>query len=75
VSYGDIGSRERLDFTIIGPDVNLTSRIEGLYDALGHSLLMSEQLAKLLSPGMIGVGSRRLKGFADPVQLFAWVDH
>jgi adenylate cyclase len=76
VSYGNIGSRDRLDFTVIGPDVNLTSRIEGMCDTLGHSLLMSERFAKLLlRPGIIGVGRHRLKGFADPVQLFACVDH
>jgi len=72
VSYGNIGSRNRLDFTVIGSDVNLTSRIESLCCALGHSVLMSEPFARLLSPSeVIGVGSHRLKGFAEPVPLFA----
>jgi adenylate cyclase len=75
VSYGNIGSRDRLDFTVIGPDVNLTSRIEGMCDALGHSLLMSERFAKLLSGlVVIDVGSHPLKGFADPIQLVAWTE-
>jgi adenylate cyclase len=72
VSYGNIGSRDRLDFTVIGAGVNLTSRIEAMCGPLGHSLLMSEPFARLL-PDLEAtpVGSHRLKGFADPVPLFA----
>lgn len=71
VSYGNIGSRDRLDFTVIGPDVNLTSRIEAMCGALGHCLLMSERFAKALSRSDVsGVGTHRLRGFAEPVELF-----
>jgi adenylate cyclase len=74
VSYGNIGSPNRLDFTVIGRDVNLTSRIEAMCDPLGHSLLMSERFAELiLRPDVISVGSHQLKGFAAPIHLFALV--
>src|SRR5437868_15181967 len=42
VSYGNIGSGNRLDFTVIGPDVNLTSRIERLCRELDRHLILSE---------------------------------
>ena len=71
VSYGNIGSGRRLDFTMIGPDVNLISRIQGICSTSGHSLLASERFAKLLDgSGMIPVGKFDLKGFSTPCQLF-----
>src|ERR1700676_1807520 len=41
VSYGNIGSGDRLDFTVIGPDVNLTSRIEHFCRELDRHLILS----------------------------------
>ncbi len=73
VSYGNIGSGERLDFTVIGPDVNLTSRIEGLCGPTSQPLLMSERFAGLLAlPGATSIGWHAIKGFVEPIQLFAW---
>jgi adenylate cyclase len=75
VSYGNIGSGERLDFTVIGRDVNLTSRIESICGSTGQPLLMSERFARLLGlPGVTSIGFLVIKGFADPIELFAWTD-
>jgi adenylate cyclase len=75
VSYGNIGSGERLDFTVIGPDVNLTSRIESLCESTSQPLLMSERFASLLIlPGATSIGWHVIKGFVEPIQLFAWID-
>src|SRR6478672_9891631 len=75
VSYGNIGSGERLDFTVIGRDVNLTSRIEGLCESTSQPLLMSERFARLLTlPGATSIGWHVIKGFVEPIQLFAWID-
>ena len=70
-SYGNIGSGHRLDFTVIGPDINLTSRIQGVCGTTGHSLLMSRRFADL-SPQIqpVPAGHHVLKGFAEPVELF-----
>ena len=72
LAYGNIGSGRRLDFTLIGRDVNLASRIEGVCSATGRPLLMSESFVGLLGlPGAVAAGRHRLKGFGEPVALFA----
>ena len=71
-SYGNIGSGHRLDFTVIGPDVNLTSRIQSVCATTGQTLLMSRRFANLLPQvEPISIGHHELKGFADEVELFA----
>ncbi|MGQ9370734.1 adenylate/guanylate cyclase domain-containing protein [Azospirillum sp. ST 5-10] len=71
VSYGNIGSGRRLDFTLVGPDVNLVSRIQAVGSRTGRPLLMSRSFADRL-PGerVAPVGRFALKGFAEPVSLF-----
>jgi adenylate cyclase len=75
VSYGNIGSRRRLDFTVIGRDVNLASRIQGLCGPTSQPLLLSKRFSELLPPlGTHSIGRHALKGFAEPVELFVPYD-
>jgi len=64
-AYGNIGSGERLDFTVIGQDVNLTSRIADLCTKLNQPVLLSQPFADAVAQPTAEVGSYPLKGFAD----------
>jgi adenylate cyclase len=76
VSYGNIGYGHRLDFTLIGPDVNLVSRLQGVCSTTGRALVMSRRFAELLPAGTAKpAGAHLLKGFAQPVDLYALSDH
>jgi adenylate cyclase len=70
VSYGNIGVGSRLDFTVIGPDVNLTSRIERFCRELDRELIMSEAFAERLGRPMWELGSFALRGFSRMQRLF-----
>jgi adenylate cyclase len=72
VSYGNVGSGLRLDFTVIGPDVNLVSRIQKVCSETGHSILMSAAFNALLGgAGGQSVGLYPVKGFNQPIELFS----
>ncbi len=70
-AYGNIGAGERLDFTVIGKDVNLTSRISRLSSFLERPVLMSEAFAQSLAQPTVQVGSFELKGIEGWQPVFA----
>jgi adenylate cyclase len=70
VMYGNIGTADRLDFTVIGPAVNLTTRIERLCRTLGLNLLMSETFAAMCPRPLRSLGRHRLAGVQRPVEIF-----
>jgi adenylate cyclase len=71
VHYGNIGGPSRLDFTVVGPAVNLASRLQGLCGPLGHRVVVSEAFAGFLSTSCTNLGEHRLKGLHQPVRAFA----
>jgi adenylate cyclase len=71
VHYGNIGAADRLDFTVVGPAVNLVSRIEAAAKALHRPIVLSTDLARLLSSDVVSLGWYSLRGLAAPHELFA----
>ncbi|WP_338690084.1 adenylate/guanylate cyclase domain-containing protein [Bradyrhizobium sp. 26S5] len=74
VMYGNIGSRTRLDFTVIGPAVNMASRLEALTKQLGKNVLLSRAFADLVERDfrLERVGEHAVRGFSEPIELFAF---
>ena len=69
--YGNVGGGNRLDFTVIGPAVNLASRIEGLTRSHGDGLLVSAEFAATHGPGFELVGEFDLKGISEKRAVYA----
>jgi adenylate cyclase len=69
--WGNIGAANRLDFTAIGPAVNLVSRLEGLCRPLGKTVLVSGALATETDAPLIALGTHHLRGIASPCAVFA----
>jgi adenylate cyclase len=70
VLYGNIGGGNRLDFTCIGPAVNLTARLETLAGRLGRSVVASRDFAASCGAGLVSIGEFELPGFANPENVF-----
>ncbi len=74
VIAGNLGSSQRLEFTVVGASVNVASRLEGLTRRYPeHPILISGDLLALL-PGELEVeplGAHRLKGWPVPLEVFA----
>ncbi|MGZ3266454.1 MAG: adenylate/guanylate cyclase domain-containing protein, partial [Croceibacterium sp.] len=68
--YGNIGVVERLDFTVIGREVNVASRIEGMTKQLGCSPICSAAFIEYAGVAAEPLGSFELRGVAEPVELF-----
>ena len=71
LAYGNIGSANRLDFTAIGPAVNLAARLEGVCGRLGRTLVVSEEFSRLLGIATEDLGTFELKGIPAPVRVLA----
>ncbi|MBA4097034.1 MAG: adenylate/guanylate cyclase domain-containing protein [Rhodospirillum sp.] len=72
VHYGNIGGETRLDFTVIGPAVNLAARLQSLSARLGEGCVISDDFAALLRDRseLRDLGAHALKGIADERQVF-----
>ena len=70
VILGTVGDSERMDVTVIGDAVNVSSRLESLTKAFGAAALVSQDTLGSSLEGMRRVGAVRVKGRREPVELF-----
>jgi adenylate cyclase len=77
VMYGNIGAASRLDFTVIGPAVNVAARLEALTKELRRHVLVSGSFAAACGcegGALVRLGSFRLRGVGSEVEAWGLVD-
>jgi adenylate cyclase len=70
VTYGNVGAADRLDFTAIGPAVNLAARLEGLTKRLMRPLVTSSAFAAACPHPLLSLGFHPVRGFSEPEEVF-----
>lgn len=73
VFYGNIGSEERLDFTVVGPAVNEVSRIAAMCRSVDQPILVSSAFKEAVGEAgerLVSVGRYALRGVGEPQHLF-----
>ncbi len=71
VMYGNIGTPQRLEFTVIGKAANEAARLEGLCKKLGHQILISPQFPKCARIDKVSLGHHPLHEGGDIWEIFA----
>ncbi len=74
VSYGNIGSPGRLDFTVLGGAVNVASRIEALTKSIGDRVLATAVVAEAAPDLFAARGRHEVRGLSDPVEVFGLLE-
>ena len=74
ILYGNIGGGSRLDFTCIGPAVNLAARLEKLTGRLRRTIVASEGFAGICSGGWRDLGEFPIAGFAKAQRVYGLFD-
>jgi adenylate cyclase len=70
VTYGNIGTPERIEFTVIGAAANEAARIESLCKTLGVAVLASDRVVEHMGSNWRSLGDQELRGVADKIEVF-----
>ena len=71
VMYGNVGTDQRLDFTIIGPAANEVTRLEGLCKVLDTSFVASQAFADAHAGELRHLGQHELAGLSEAVDVYS----
>jgi len=74
ILWGNVGAADRLDFTAIGPAVNLVSRLEGLCRPLGRTVLISGAVAAETTAMLVPLGTHALRGIEAACAVYTVPD-
>ncbi|QWG22229.1 adenylate/guanylate cyclase domain-containing protein [Bradyrhizobium sediminis] len=74
ILYGNIGGGNRLDFTCIGPAVNLAARLEKIAGKLGRTVVASAGFAGICAGGWADLGEFPIAGFSRAERVYGLVD-
>ena len=70
VTYGNVGVAGRLDFTVIGPAINETARLEALSKTLKRDVLLSDAFARHVAEPLEPLGKHCLRGVSARHEIF-----
>lgn len=74
ILYGNIGGGNRLDFTCIGPAVNLAARLEKITGRLGRTVVASEGFANVCRHDWLELGEFPIAGFSKAQRVYGLAD-
>ena len=70
ITYGNVGTEKRLDFTVIGPAVNEAARIESMCKILNWPVLVSSYFAQSVASKLHSLGEHTLQGVRGKQEIF-----
>jgi adenylate cyclase len=70
LTYGNVGTPERIEFTVVGAAANEAARIESLCKTLGVEIVLSLDVARHAGEALTPLGSHTLRGVGDKMELF-----